>query len=193
MGISAEQYLNQLQALLPLGAAWPRDAESTLTKLLHAFADELARVDGRAAALIDEADPRTTSEMLADWERVAGLPDSCVAVEQSTAQRIAALVTKLTTIGGQSRAYYIALAATLGYAITITEFNEHSVDDDVDALLYSAAWQFAWQVNAPLNTIFELSVDDSVDDPLASWGNEALECVINRLKPAHTHVLFAYA
>ncbi|MDP1682723.1 MAG: DUF2313 domain-containing protein [Burkholderiales bacterium] len=191
--MTAEQYLSQLQALLPLGAAWPRDAEATLTKLLQAFSDELARVDGRAAALIDEADPRTTSELLTDWERVAGLPDSCVAVEQSTAQRIAALVTKLTTIGGQSATYYIALAATLGYAITITEFHEHSVDDDVDYPLYSAAWQFAWQVNAPLNTIFELSVDDSVDDPLASWGNEALECVINRLKPAHTHVLFAYA
>lgn len=198
MGISnigASDYLAQLQALLPQGQAWPRDADAALTQLLRAWADEQARVDGRAADLVEEADPRTTAELLADWERVAGLPDPCVealAGTQTTAQRRAALVAKLTTIGGQSAAYYIALAASLGYAITVTEFDLHDVDSDVDAPLYGEPWQFAWQVNAAQDTIGVLAVTDSVEDPLAWWGNELLECVISRLKPAHTNALFAY-
>lgn len=196
MGLTSSDYLAQLQALLPQGPAWPRDAEAELTKLLHAWADELARVDGRAADLVEEADPRTTAELLADWERVAGLPDACVAAlagTQTTAQRRAVLVGKLTTIGGQSAAYYIALAASLGYAITVTEFELHDVEDNVEHPLYGTPWQFAWQVNAAEDNIGLLAVTDTVEDPLAWWGNELLECVIRRLKPAHTHVLFAYS
>lgn len=193
MGMTADDYLAQLQALLPQGPAWPRDAGATLTKLLHAMADELARVDGRAAQLIEEADPRTTAELLADWERVAGLPDACVTDAQSTAQRRAALHARLTTLGGQSVAYFVALAASLGYTVTITEFNPLSVNDNVEHPLYGQPWQFAWQINAPLNTVGTLSVTDTVADPLAWWGNELLECVVDRLKPAHTHVLFAYS
>lgn len=193
MGMTAEDYLAQLQALLPQGPAWPRDAGATLTKLLQAMADELARVDGRAAQLIEEADPRTTAELLADWERVAGLPDSCVTAAQSTAQRRAALHARLTTLGGQSVAYFIALAASLGYTVTITEFRLHTVEDDVEYPLYGHPWQFAWQINAPQDSVGTLSVTDTVADPLAWWGNELLECVIRRIAPAHTHVLFAYS
>lgn len=193
MGMTTDDYLAQLQALLPQGPAWPRDTGATLTKLLQAMADELARVDSRAAQLIDETDPRTTTELLADWERAAGLPDTCVTAAQTTAQRRAALHARLTTLGGQSAAYFVALAASLGYTVTITEFRLHTVEDDVERPLYGHPWQFAWQVNAPQNTVDTLSVTDTVADPLAWWGNELLECVIRRLKPAHTHPLFAYS
>lgn len=195
MVVAASDYLRQLQALLPHGAAWPRDDDATITRLLQALADELARVDGRAQQLVEEADPRTTAELFFDWERVAGLPDACAQAfggDQTMAQRRAALVGRLTTLGGQSPAYFIGLAATLGYAITITEFRAHCVNDDVEYPLYDTAWNFAWQVNAALNTVTEITVDSTADDPLAAWGNALLECVIKRLKPAHTTVLFSY-
>lgn len=188
-------YLRQLQALLPQGAAWPRDDEAILTQLLHGLAVELARVDGRATQLLEEADPRTTAELFGDWERVAGLPDACAVAaggSQTTAQRRAALLGRLTTLGGQSAAYYVGLAAALGYAITVTEFHQHTVVDDVNHPLYGAAWDFAWQVNAALNTVTSLTVNGSVDDPLAAWGNALLECVIKRVAPAQTTVLFSY-
>lgn len=162
------------------------------------LAAEGAALDAAAATadgILDEADPRTTSALLADWERVAGLPDGCVAasgIAQSSTQRRAALVAKITLRGGQSAAYYVALAASLGYVITVTEFDMHDVEDNVEHLLYGGPWQFAWQVNAAEDTIGVLTVIDTVDDPLAWWGNELLECVISRLRPAHTHVIFAY-
>ena len=195
MALTAADYQAQLQALLPQGFAWPRQADAALTKLLLAWADEMARIDGRAADLAEEADPRTTAELLADWERVAGLPDPCVAalgISQTAAQRRAALVAKLTTIGGQSAAYYITLAASLGYTITITEYKTFTVRSKVNDPLNDLPWRFVFTVNAPLNTVRRFTVRSAVNEPLADWGNELLECVINRLKPAHTHVLFAY-
>lgn len=195
MGMTATDYLRQLQALLPPGPAWPTDDAALVTRLLAALAAELTRVDGRAMQLVEEADPRTTAELFGDWERNAGLPDSCAIAfggDQTVAQRRAALVGRLTTLGGQSSAYYIGLAAALGYAITITEFHEHSVNDDVEHPLYDVAWNFAWQVNAALNTVTDITVESTVEDPIAAWGNALLECVIKRLKPAQTTVIFAY-
>lgn len=193
MGMTAAQYLSQLQALLPRGGAWPREPDATLTRLLQALADELARVDGRAQVLIEEEDPRTTYEMLSDWERAFGLPETCAGAGETTQQRRNALVAKVTGIGGQSRQYFIDLAEQLGYEITITEFDPFTVGDTVDDEIYGELWQFAWQVNAPQESITPFLATSSVDDPLGAWGNEQLECAINRLKPAHTTALFAYS
>lgn len=196
MGMTAADYLSQQQALLPQGPAWPREPDALLTRLLDGFAEEFARADGRAGQLIDESDPRTTYELLADWERVAGLPGECallVGLDLTVAQRQSALVAKLTERGGQSRAYFIALAARLGFEITITEYHEWSVEDDVEAPLSGADWNFAWQVDAPLSTVIDMTVESDVEMPFAVWGNALLECALSKDKPAHTVVLFAYS
>lgn len=193
--MSAEAYRAQLQALLPSGAAWPRESNTVLARFLATLAEELARVDVRAEQLVDEADPRTTAELLADWERVAGLPDSCVMAAQTMQERRDALVAKLTNLGGQSRQFFIDLAARLGYSITITEFYPFQVGSSaVGDALNGDAWALAWRVNAPTTTVREFRVGGSaVGDALRSWGNEPLECAITSLKPAHTHVQFGYS
>ena len=195
MGITAEQYRAQLQALLPSGAAWSREPETTLTKFLAAIAEEMARLDVRAEQLVDEADPRITSELLPDWERVAGLPDPCVTAAQTTQERRAALIARLTNIGGQSRQFFIAIALARGVPLPITEFHQFQVGESaVGDALNGDDWVFTWRVNAPTTTIREFAVNESaVGDPLRSWGNEILECVMERLKPAHTHVIFGYS
>lgn len=193
MGMTVDQYKGQLQALLPQGAAWPREAGANLTALLVALADELARVDARCDILIEEADARTTAEMLADWERVAGLPGKCITTQQTTQERRAALVARLTNIGGQSRAYFIALAASLGYTVTITEFRPFQAGSQAGDAITNGVWIFAWQVNSALDTIRTFQAGQgAAGDPLRSWGNQLLECAIRKYAPAHTHVMFAY-
>lgn len=192
MGMTAEQYRDQLLALQPPGAALPVDSESTWAMLLLALAEGFARVDARAERLLDELDPRTTYELLPDWERNVGLPDSCVPGEQTVEQRRAALIARLALGGNLSRAYLIASAYRFGYVITITEFLPYSVDSDVDEPLYGSDWAFAFRVNAPAVTVFYATVDSDVDAPLAWWGNEQLECLIGRHKSAGYTQLFAY-
>jgi uncharacterized protein YmfQ (DUF2313 family) len=190
---AASDYLSQLQALLPPGAAWTREPDAVLTQLLAALAEEFARVDARVDDLLNEADPRGTLELLADWERVCGLPTSCMSgIDQPVAQRRNAVVAQLTAIGGQSRVYYIGVAAELGYVITITEFRPWTVDMPIDLPIYGEDWAYAWQVNAASETVLFWPVNGAVNEPLAAWGNELLECVLTRLKPAHTIILFAY-
>lgn len=192
MALTRDDYRDILDALSPPGQALPRESDSTWQRLLDARAGAFQRVDGRAQTLLEEADPRTTYELLPDWERVAGLPDPCVTGDQTVAERQAALVRVLTGTGGASRVYFIALAAALGYAIDVEDYTAHSVGDTVDTPIRGIEWRWAWTVRAPADTVNDLTVVAGVDEPLASWGNQRLECVISRYKPAHTLVLFAY-
>ena len=194
MALTADNYLQQLQNLLLRGKAWTREVGSVMTLLLAGIAQEFARVDLRTDQLLDEADPRTTNELLTDWERVAGLPDPCADELGNTVELRRTLLTyKLTNVGGQNKQFYIDVAARLGYAITINEFKKFTVGSRVNDPINDVDWVFTWRVNAAQNTVRKATVISRVNEPLASWGNEILECNISRLKPAHTHVQFAYA
>lgn len=67
-----DDYHQMLMDLLPRGRAWPRDGEDA--DLMNGWAAELARVEQRGWDLLDQIDPRTTGEMMPDWERFFGLP-----------------------------------------------------------------------------------------------------------------------
>tara|TARA_B100000700_G_scaffold15695_1_gene15458 strand:+ start:6083 stop:6670 length:588 start_codon:yes stop_codon:yes gene_type:complete len=192
MALTRDDYHGILDALAPPGQALPSNPESLWQRLLEARAGAFARLDGRADRLLEEADPRTASELLPDWERVTAMPDLCVEAEQTLAERRAAVERVMAGTGGASTAYFIELAAALGYTIEIEDYTAHTVGAGVDAPMRGIDWRWAWTVRAPEDTVAWFAVDGGVNEPLASWGNERLECVISRLKPAHTLVLFAY-
>ena len=193
--MTADQYRQQLVALLPKGAAWVRQNTTRLAKLLDAMAQELARLDRRADELVRESDPRSTSEMLPDWERVCGLPDPCVGELGTVQQRRNAVIARLTGTGGASPQFFIDLSASLGFDVTITEFRPFRAGMSAagDALT-NGPWVFTWRVNAPADTITPFRAGGgAAGEPLRAWGNDRLECVLSRVKPAHTHLLFGYA
>jgi len=196
MSRTAAQYREQLKALLPPGRAISRDGGAQIEKLLDAMAEELARLDLRGEDMTFEANPLSTNELLPDWERVAGLPDTCGGAQSETLQgRRADLVAKLASVGGQTPAYFIQVAAKLGYTITITEFNPFRAGwSQAGDALTNGLWALTWQVNAAEHTITNFRAGQSqAGEPLRTWGNERLECVMSDLKPAHTQVLFAYS
>ena len=185
---------NLLKLLLPPSSLDPN--ATALGAELAAEGNALDLALGYADQLLAEADPRTTAAMLADWERVYGLPDpyiTAAGIAQSIQERRAALVAKVTMQGGQSKAFFIALAQSLGYAITITECSPHTTEFDTEHPDYDEQYRFVWYVNSALNTVRDRTSEDDTEMATAVWGNGLLEAVINRYKPAHTYVLFAYS
>ncbi len=190
---NAEDYRTAMAALLPRGPAWPREPDSILMRVLGALAPSYVRNNARANYLLVDAFPSTTLELLEEWEATLGLPDPCAGEATTILERRAQVVAKLTGLGGQSKSYYIGVAAALGYTITITEFKPFTVGDPVGLPLYGADWAHAWQVTAPLNTVAYFEVGAwRAGDPLARWGNAVLECVLENIKPAHTELIFSY-
>lgn len=195
MALTYLDYLRQLQSLLPSGPAWTREPDSYLEKLQKSLAVEFSRIDQRGADLFDQVDPRTADEMLAEWEKLLGLPDACMGDIDSALGRHAVAHAKLTASGGASKAYFEELAERLGYDVTITEFGTFMVElgSVGDPLGDEEGWNLIWQINGPSVTVTDFSCGISTcGQPLRSWGNDLLECAFSRLKPAHTKLIFAY-
>lgn len=181
----AASYARQLKQLLPPGLLWRLDVDSWLSDLLFAIGQELARVDARAVDLLDEWDPRTAFELLADWERVLGLPEPGTALAVDTRERQIAVARKLVARGGQTAAYFVELAARAGFVATVTETVAHTWRMDVDLAASSASYALV---------ISEARVGTArAGDRIANRSVGELEAIINRAKPAHTVVLFAYS
>ena len=137
-----------------------------------------------AMNLLLEMFPDTATLMLADWERVYGLPDPCTGALTSLQARRAALLDRYRGKSSQNMSFYIALAESLGFTVTIDEAQGTAGTDD---------WAFKWYVNAPETTITYFRAGQSTaGEPLASWGNTLLECAFNRRKQAHTEIVFTY-
>jgi len=174
---TAQNFVTALQNLLPRGRAWPRDADALFTKVLAGLAPTYARIAARDNQLIVEGLPSTTTELLPEWEESLGLPDPCAGAAPTIDARRAQVVARFSNDGGQSAAFFIAYALTLGYAITITVYRPYTFGMPFGLPMWGDAYAFAWTVNAPL----------------AAEANDVLECEFQRLKPANTVVNFIYS
>ncbi len=192
MGLVA-QYIQQLVQLLPRGRAL-ENTSGILGAILWTIARELERLHLRIDALNDEADPRTCNETIDEWERNLGLPDDCSSSAQTFAERRQAVVAKDIACGGQSRAYFIGLANALGYDATIGEYRKFRAGSRAGDRCYGEDWLHTFAVITPTAVTLRKfrAGAGRAGEPLATWGNDTLECMISRAKPAHSIVLYRY-
>jgi uncharacterized protein YmfQ (DUF2313 family) len=193
--LTLADFLRAIQGLLPPGPAWPRDDDAVLTQVVQGVNDAVY-AHHRATLVLSEveADPHFTTDLLPDWENDYGLPDPCTPLNATLEQRRLALLAKMRARGGQSPAYFISVADALGYTITIQRFFPFRVSAGrIGDPLYGQGWIFAWRVHAPTTSVVPFRVGRSAaGEPLRSWGNTQLECVLRRIAPANTIVQFAY-
>lgn len=183
---------NQLRLLLP-PVSYDGSAPN-LSAAIEAEANALNLADVKADEVYSAIFP-DSGEALADWERVLALPDPClIGVPQSVGQRVQAVISKMQGRGGQSKAFFIALAKSLGYDITITTFRPARAGQArAGDPLYGGDWAFTWRVNAPAVTVnYARAGISGAGDPLAAWGNKSLECRLSQMKPAESILLFGY-
>jgi uncharacterized protein YmfQ (DUF2313 family) len=172
-------FTDALLACLP-PQSYDRQATSVRREMLLA-ADQCDAAEGSLQSLILEQMPDTAGNAFVDWERNYGLPDDCVGgAAAPLSQRRLNLLARIKAKGDLTPAYMLSIAASLGYpSCTITEFSGGLIGQ--------------WRLNIPISVgVIELTCVMSCDQPLRTWGNTQLECSINRRKPAHTTVLFAY-
>lgn len=191
----------QLGQLLPPGRAWTAPRGGTLDGLLWAWADAFSRAEARVLRLLDEADPNSALELLADWEKTTGLPDACFGAPDSITERQVAAAQRITGTGGQSRAFFVGLAALLGYTVAIEEHRPARCGDRIGVLTYGQPWRHVWRVHVlPLSDelpegqfrVAQARIGSRVGVRLRGWGALDLECLIRRHAPAHSKVLFTY-
>jgi len=210
---SGPDYAQAFLKLLPHGQAWPKRPLSTLNMTVSGLCDYWGFVDGRAADLLEtESDPRTTVELLPDWERNWGLPDPCFPDAKSIAERQKMLVLIMTMLGGQSRDWFKYISALTGHQITIAEWAPFmvGVSEVGDTRYeYDNTGLYRWYLGPPENRYYwYVNSDDAVLEwfrvgtPYSQCGvhphlkivtPSPVNCILDRFKPAHTQIVFDYS
>ena len=189
-----DDYLRALATLMPRGRAWATFDGSVQQALLRGLVGVYVQSNIRASDLISEIFPPTTFQLLGEWESTLGLPDPCADADQTIAQRVGQVVARFSSSGSQSVQSYVDYAASLGFAITIVEDAPFRMGESVMGdHLGADDWMLVWYIDAPLgNATYFLMGIGAMGDPLASFDNSVLECEMEHLKPAHTHLIFRY-
>lgn len=184
-------HANLLRGLLPPHSYDPNGPN--ISAQLEAEGATLDAALATAVRAVMGINPFRAMEWLEDWERTYGLPDACTRPDRPLQERIAALAITVQEQGGLSSAYYVRLAAMLGYTVTIREYTPFRAGSRAGDALTNGDWQWAWAVKAPAQTIHRFRAGRSAaGERLAHWGDELLECTLRRLAPAHTVVHFSY-
>lgn len=163
--------------LLPTGRAWNKAPSGRLSALAGALSDPLKTADSVATQLLDERFPGSAQLLLEDWERFLGLPDCTSDADTISARQLAA-ANKLRLIGSLCRRFYEDLAAQYGYDVELTDSDEG---------------QYTTHVNVKNQLDYRnATVLDHCLTPLRVYDSGALECLLEKYKPAHQIYKFIY-
>ena len=177
MGMTLSPYQDTFLKLLPTGLAWNKRPNSTLSKLARAISDVIATTATDAEQLLSERFPSSSRIFLEDWESFLGLPD-CTSENGTTFERQLAAANKMRMVGSLNRRFYEWMAAQYGYEVKLTDSDEGQYITLVNVL----------NVSSYRNA----TVLDNVLTPLRIYDSGALECLLEKYKPAHQIFKFVY-
>jgi uncharacterized protein YmfQ (DUF2313 family) len=191
---TAEDWLAVIRDLHPPGLAHEFADDSVRGRFWLGVAVNMLRLqDFICDFLQNESFPGTAVAMLPDWEKALGLPDPCVTDALTIPQRQAACIARLAGGFDPTPANFIALAAQLGFTITITQFPATRFGARFGSS-FARGYRFWWQVNGLANPRAQARFGSArFGDRFATFGNTLLECTFERLKPAHTGIIFNYS
>jgi uncharacterized protein YmfQ (DUF2313 family) len=169
------------------------------TELTGVFQDDtvleglhLDAAEASAELLLEEMFPDLAETLLVEWERVCGLYPGETDPLQA---RRDAIVRRLRERGGLSRQYFIDLAATYGWTITIDEFAAFRAGiNRCGDTLYEEEVIWIWRVNVPARASYRFRTGASAAGERLNWWipEAVLEALFEDVKPAHTYVFFNY-
>lgn len=191
--MNAENYRDILALLLPPVSYNPKAPR--LSAELLAEAVLLSRAGQAGSRLLTAITLTRAMDFLPDQERVYALSPSPNDTLQQRCQRVLA---KMSETGGLSREYFIRLAKSLGYDITITEPEPFRCGRNRcgDRLwIREIIWVWIVKINSGEQIpVYRFRCGRSATgERLLSFGYNALENIFNELKPAHTQVVFDYS
>lgn len=185
-----------LAAHMPEGRAWEAgfDLESNMGKFIAGLAVEFYRLQLLTKELSIEMDIDQTSELLIEWEKSVGIPNSYFNTDETIERRREQVKQLFTNFGGvQIAEDFVRVAAFFGITITVT------AGADVGVFPLPFPIRFFGNITEVTHTII-IEITDTgasgvffpLDFPLdfSTGGATFLQGIFDILAPANVQVIF---
>lgn len=171
---------------------FPVSLGSEFEQALEADAASLDAAQLAADQLRVELFPDGAHDLIADWERTCGVIPGSGAPLQSRREQI---IRKLRELGDIKAPAFVALAASLGYEITIEHLTPFMAgwSRSGDQIGVADAW-WVWLVTIRNKPVYGFRSGASVAGEYLGWTWDAspLEQLFNDIKPADVHLIYIY-
>jgi uncharacterized protein YmfQ (DUF2313 family) len=190
--MTSDDYVDLLFSLLPQGVYDHQGKR--LRGELRAEGNALAAVERKGKDVLNAITPfNAPASLLADYERLYQLSVSGSMTLQQRRQQVLAA---MNATGGLSRAYFINLAKSLGYDITISEpgaFRAGIGRAGERIWTPDIIWVWIVNISGQQVPVYRFRAGSSLaGERLTSFGENLIEKIFQDLKPAHTQVVFNY-
>jgi len=188
-----EQYTDSLAAYLPGGRLFEARSvqNSNFRKLLRGMAGELFNANGLLKEYSEDFLPDVTVNFIGEWEKMLGIPDHCFDGQGTLDQRRRAVLVKLAASGVQTADDFIALGATFGVTVEITQGAIAGIFPmTFPIVFFDSTRQARFTI---IITMTSLAVERfPYTFPITFEGDELeiLKCLFSRLKPANSDIIF---
>ncbi len=185
-----------IASLLPDGWAWDHAPTSNMRRSFAPLEGSVADFEGAAFAQLFESEPDTCEQMLDRYEQVLG-PDPCMGDPQTLTftERRTSVTARWIASYGASVAELIALAASYGATVSITEFRRRpsGVLKSRQNIICNPE-QFTAVVTMPPAQVVPFRAGASRSgDPIGRIERSAvIECVLRRAAPSRVTLVFNY-
>lgn len=193
VALTHEQHAQKLADYLPGGRLFRSKniANSNTRKLLLGIAHELFTADGYLRDFQEDIAPSVTIYFISEWEKALGIPDDCFTGNGALDERRRDILIKLASLGVQTAADFVSLAALFGIDVTI--------ESGIAAITFPLTFpvlMFDTEKDARFTIIVNSTVDAASRFPFTfpiTFGDATLgtlECLLTKLKPANCDIIF---
>ena len=168
-----------------------RVAGSVSRLLLEGIAQEMLRSTDLLAEFRDEILPDETTLFIEEWESAVGIPDDCFLTMTGTIEeRRRNVLAKLVSLGVQTAPDFVALAALFGITAIVKGGSTHGVvPKDLPEIIFGSDEIARHTILVDLT---EQGLKFPYTFPIMFQSEELalVECLFQKVKPAHVDVLF---
>ncbi len=167
---------------------------SNLKKVLLGLASEFVRFRDKTNLIYDQYDPRTTTNLITEWETQVGIPDQCFGNTGTLEERRTNILLKLAGVNVSTEEQFENIALILGFNI--------DVSNGIDIAVFPLTLPFVLLngTEAPFTIVITLPVSEQpaglpleLPFTLTSQVPDVLECLFNKIKPAQCNIIFRYS
>ena len=191
--LSQEQQASTLASYLPSGKVFAAKniSGTNVRNILLGLAKELVRTSKLIALFRRDTVPDATLNYIEEWESALGIPDTCFFANGDDAERRLHIIVKLANYGVQTSQDFIDLAALFGVSIECESGSLHGIHGALPPKVYSGGDVEARNtiVIRPTEAIGE-SFPYTFPITFGTSTLATLECLFQKLKPAHVNLVF---
>ena len=184
---------DQICKLLPSGQAWIKAPSTNLYRTVALFAGALQRAIDFCAYAQRDTFPTTCVDSLSAWQSSCNLPDP-LCPPLTTQQQFQQMVSRVENLGGQSPAYFVQVAAKIGYTITIQECAQAraGLSRAGQAQSWYVGGDFVWIVNVANAALYQFRAGlNRAGQPLDTASDTRwLQYELDRIAPSQTQIVW---